>query len=273
MSAEIVTASELRVRVARGGFCDSATAVEQELRSHTTIVGGTMSMAEDRDQARGRSEPRPCMFLSHSSVDEQAARELKRRILKTSDARESGLTVWFDKDDILPGRDWQEQIELAITREATAFVVYVGTKGEWVEREVRLGLSRATGNEAIPFIPVIASGSVGDLPPFARQYQGVFDPLNNRAEFEKLVRAILGTYRIKLTRPLDEPIVGPLTNDSDEGEKPTHLSQRDRPSPTAVSYDLPRLPEAYPADSGRSIGSGFWRTAALWGAPRLMMSL
>jgi hypothetical protein len=31
--------------------------------------------------------------------------------------------------------------------------------------------------------------------------------------------------------------------------------------------------EAYPADSGRSIGSGFWRTAALWGAPRLMMSL
>ena len=31
--------------------------------------------------------------------------------------------------------------------------------------------------------------------------------------------------------------------------------------------------EAYPADSGRSIGSGFWRTTALWGAPRLMMSL
>jgi hypothetical protein len=30
--------------------------------------------------------------------------------------------------------------------------------------------------------------------------------------------------------------------------------------------------EAYPADSGRSIGSGFWRTTALWGAPRLMMS-
>jgi hypothetical protein len=30
--------------------------------------------------------------------------------------------------------------------------------------------------------------------------------------------------------------------------------------------------EAYPADSGRSIGSGSWRTTALWGAPRLMMS-
>jgi hypothetical protein len=30
--------------------------------------------------------------------------------------------------------------------------------------------------------------------------------------------------------------------------------------------------EAYPADSGRSIGSGSWRTTALWGAPRPMMS-
>src|SRR6516165_8567950 len=102
----------------------------------------------------GNGASTPCLFLSHSGADTEAARELKRRILESPQAREARLTVWFDKDDIAAGRDWQEQIEVAITRRATAFAVYVGSKGvmNWVEREVRLGLARATGTAAISFV-------------------------------------------------------------------------------------------------------------------------
>ena len=152
----------------------------------------------------------PCLFLSHSGADADAAKELKRRILDSPAAREARLTVWFDKDDLIAGSGWQEQIEIAVTQHATAFAVYVGSKGvvNWVEREVRLGLARATGEATIPFIPVIASGAIAALPPFAQQYQGVIDPLRNPVEFAKLIDAILGKT-LAPPRPLTEdPFVG-----------------------------------------------------------------
>ncbi len=107
-----------------------------------------------------RTDPiKPCLFLSHSGADTEAAQELKRRILTSPAARDASLEVWFDKDDLLPGKEWQNQLEEVLTKKATAFAVYVGSKGviNWVEREVRLALSRATGRSDFPFIPVLAS--------------------------------------------------------------------------------------------------------------------
>ena len=68
-------------------------------------------------------QPSPFIFLSHSGADSDAARELKRRLLESPDARAAGLKVWFDKDDLRPGGQWQPQIEQAIGAEATSFVV------------------------------------------------------------------------------------------------------------------------------------------------------
>jgi hypothetical protein len=68
-------------------------------------------------------QPSPFIFLSHSGADSDAARELKRRLLECPDARTAGLKVWFDKDDLRPGGQWQPQIEQAIQAEATSFVV------------------------------------------------------------------------------------------------------------------------------------------------------
>jgi TIR domain len=156
----------------------------------------------------------PCLFLSHSGADTDAARELKRRILESPQAHEAGLTVWFDKDDLAAGRDWQEQIEVAITRRATAFAVFVGSKGvmNWVEREVRLGVARATGDGAIPFIPILAHSvaydAVANLPAFVQQHQGVTDPLNNPTELAKLVTAVLGRFNERPAMLTDEPFVG-----------------------------------------------------------------
>ena len=137
----------------------------------------------------------PCLFLSHSGADTDDARELKRRLLDSPDARGVGLRVWLDKDDLVAGVGWQAQLEKAISEDATAFAVHVGAKGivNWVESEVRLGLSRATGAPNYPFIPILAKECVGSaaLPPFARQYQGVRDPLNDPDEFARLLRAVL----------------------------------------------------------------------------------
>lgn len=169
----------------------------------------------DRPREAAGNDPKSrCLFLSHSGADTEAARELKRRILESPTARDAGLMVWFDKDDLFAGGGWQAQIEVAITRQATAFAVYVGSNGvmNWVEREVRLGLARATGDGAIPFIPVLAqaapSAAVAALPPFAQQHQGVIDPLGNPAELAKLIDAVLARAPGAPPRLTDEPFVG-----------------------------------------------------------------
>ena len=146
------------------------------------------------DAARGE----PILFLSHAGADTAAARRLKERIEQTPEARKHGLRVWFDTDDLRAGESWQEQLEDAIGRRATAFAVYVGSRGvvNWVEAEVRLGLSRASGGNGhrFPFIPIFADGAVDlqALPGFARQFQAVRDVETNPDEFQKLVGAVLG---------------------------------------------------------------------------------
>jgi hypothetical protein len=149
------------------------------------------------------------LFLSHSGVDTEDARELKRRIESSPSARRLGVKVWFDKDDLDAGKSWQRQLEEAIQKRCTAFAVYVGSKGvmNWVESEVSLGLSRATTDRSFPFIPILAQKSTPSaLPPFAALYQAVRDPLNDPAEMEKLLKAVLGPgERVAL---LDEPFVG-----------------------------------------------------------------
>jgi TIR domain len=152
----------------------------------------------------------PILFLSHSGADSEAARTLKKRIEETPAAKEAGLKVWFDKDDLRAGKSWQRQLAETIEKEADAFAVLLGAKGviNWVDAEVEVALSRAT-TSAFPFIPIIAKESQGSnaLPAFARRYQGVLDPLNDAGELAKLIKAATGVWdqRVILT---DEPFVG-----------------------------------------------------------------
>ena len=164
----------------------------------------------------------PSIFLSHSGADTEAARELKRRLLASPDAQKAGLKVWFDKDDLRPGGQWQPQIEQAIKNDATAFVVYVGSRGviNWVDIEVRTALSRAATDKNFLFVPAIAAASgANSLPPFASLYQGVRDPLGNGDELVKLLKAVLNLDWDASPVVLKEPFVGLRSMREEEADR------------------------------------------------------
>jgi len=165
----------------------------------------------------------PFIFLSHSGSDTDRARELKSRLEAAPDSKATGLKVWFDKDNLRPGAAWQPQIEAVITNDATAFIVYVGSRRmmNWVEAEVRVALSRATTDKSFLFIPVLAAGSEGAsaLPPFARIYQGVRDPIGEIDEFAKLLKAVLKLDWNKAVKFIDEPFVGLRSMREEEADR------------------------------------------------------
>jgi hypothetical protein len=250
------------LRTGPTGCCQSACrSAKCMYEAREAILTGLA--AEVRDSGQGA----PCLFLSHSSADTHAARELKRRLLESPQARDAGLTVWFDTDDLAAGRDWQEQIEIAITRRATAFAVYVGSKGlmNWVEREIRLGLARATGPAAIPFVPILAQSVARDalttLPPFVQQHHAVSDPLNDQAEFAKLICAIL-SQTVAAPAPaklVDEPFVGLRAMTEREADR---FFGREAEVDELVDKLRRNRLVAIVADSG----AAFHKTARLWDA-------
>jgi WD40 repeat protein len=167
----------------------------------------------------------PCLFLSHSGADTAAAVDLKRRILASPATRKAGLRVWLDKDDIVPSAiHWQAQIEQAIETAATSFAVYAGSGGvlNWVENEVRLGLSRATGDKGFAFIPILSGEAPGSkaLPAFAWQYQAVRDPLNDEGALAKLIAAAIDPRSLspKPVVLVDRPFVGLQTMTEDDAD-------------------------------------------------------
>lgn len=146
------------------------------------------------------------VFFSHAGVDTEAARKLVRRL------ETAGFDVWFDKDDLKPGREgWQRRLHEAL-QSVDAFVVYVGARGvvNWVEAEVNVAVSRAVtqGDDgSFVFVPILARESKGHraLPGFARQFQPVSDVENDPDEWNKLIEALSNGRK---PEPEAEPFFG-----------------------------------------------------------------
>jgi hypothetical protein len=159
------------------------------------------------------------LFLSHAGIDTEAARRLKQRLEAAPEAREHGLRVWFDKDDLRAGEPWQAQLEKAIRHSSTAFAVYVGSRGvvNWVDAEIQLALGRAVTDPAYRFIPILAPQAPGPeaLPGFVALYQGVADVEGRPDQFGKLVAAILGRDAAGIAKLEAEPFFGLKAVDED----------------------------------------------------------
>ena len=80
----------------------------------------------------------------------------------------------------------------------------------WVDSEVRLALSRATGAADYPFIPILSRECAGAaaLPPFAQQYHGVHDPALRSGGVRQAARAVLGRSPSEKAVALENPFVG-----------------------------------------------------------------
>jgi hypothetical protein len=79
------------------------------------------------------------VFLCHADSDHEVVRALCARL--TTDA----VDVWFDKEDLLPGQDWELEIDRAV-READAVIVCLSrqfNQAGFQQKEVRLALDTA----------------------------------------------------------------------------------------------------------------------------------
>ncbi len=111
------------------------------------------------------------VFLCHASQDKPVVRELYQRLLA-----EDWIDPWLDEEKLLPGQDWNLEIEKAV--EATdAVVVFVSgtsvTKEGYVQKELRqvldIALQKLYG--AIFVIPVRLDGC--ELPRQLRDRQAL----------------------------------------------------------------------------------------------------
>ena len=80
------------------------------------------------------------IFLSYAHADVAAVRKLHRYL------RDKGFDVWFDKESLVPGQDWQLEIEKGLSRSDVILVCLsqaaVSAEG-FVQREFRFALDRA----------------------------------------------------------------------------------------------------------------------------------
>jgi hypothetical protein len=71
------------------------------------------------------------------------------------------------------------------------------------------------------FIPALAAESKGSsaLPPFAKRYQGVRDPLCDSEELAKLLKAVINAEWNEPIKLIDEPFVGLRAMREEDGRR------------------------------------------------------
>ncbi len=104
------------------------------------------------------------VFLSHNSKDKPNVRILKEKLV------ESGLTCWLDADELVPGGNWQTDLQMAILKSSSVAVCFGPAGiGPWEDEEIQASLLLAVDKKK-HVIPVILPGAPKepDIPLFLR---------------------------------------------------------------------------------------------------------
>lgn len=130
------------------------------------------------------------VFLCHASQDKPVVRELYHKL-----AAESWIEPWLDEEKLLPGQDWNLEIEKAVESSGAVIVCVSSTsvaKEGYVQKELRqvlnIALEKLEG--AIFVLPVRLDDC--QLPRQLRDKQALdYFPASNRAAaYDKLKTAL-----------------------------------------------------------------------------------
>ena len=143
------------------------------------------------------------VFLCHASQDKPIVRELYNRLIA-----EGWLDPWLDEENLLPGQDWDMEIEKAVET-ADAVLVCLSnnsvTKEGFIQKEMRLILDVALEKlaESIFVIPLRLEDCV--VPRRLRnwQYLDLFPKSRNEQSFHRLVQSL--RYRLNQLGNADKP--------------------------------------------------------------------
>lgn len=125
------------------------------------------------------------IFLSYASEDVKKVSSLYKRLIK------DGHSVWFDRESIIPGQDWQAEIRRAVKLSDVAIVCFSEktiTKEGYVQKEIRMALDVASEkpDNAIYLIPIKFEDC--PIPETLTRLQWV--NLFEKNGYEKLLRAL-----------------------------------------------------------------------------------
>jgi hypothetical protein len=114
--------------------------------------------------------PSQQVFLSFNSEDRERAREICRYLRD-----DYHLDVWFDEDELAPGRRWLPKLQDSISRVGSVVILIGrGGFGPFQGFELETVLMRGANRSDFLIIPVFLPGctreSMSDLPPFLKLY-------------------------------------------------------------------------------------------------------
>ena len=93
-------------------------------------------------------------FLSHAHEDAGIVEALASRL------SDSGLLVWLDRWELVPGEPWQQAVEFGLGQ-AQACVVCIGSQAPsgWFRQEIECALNRQVEEPAFRVIPLLLPGT------------------------------------------------------------------------------------------------------------------
>lgn len=141
----------------------------------------------DGDRTAGSDGPGHTkkLFISYARSDRDAARRLWGSL------HAHGFDVWFDEESLLPGQDWEFEIEEALQRSDAVLVLLSQNsidKVGYVQREIVLALNHADRRPEgqVFIIPVLLDGSA--LPRRLSRWHAI--DTRTHGWFERLTRAL-----------------------------------------------------------------------------------
>lgn len=121
------------------------------------------------------------VFFSYSNADEAVAVDLERRLVS------NGISVWRDRQSILAGSQWSQEIERALgsCRVLVALVTPAFCRSRWTPYEVERVRGRVGVFAPIRVVPCLWQGTTPD---YLSELQAIDFRTDKKTAFTRLVR-------------------------------------------------------------------------------------